>query len=82
MNIVGVLKLEAGVNARLSVGDSWLVWDETYMQWVVYRQQRGQRVKYYDSSLDEAKACRLLLEAAGFDVADVPQVPTPPGADI
>jgi hypothetical protein len=78
MNTTGVLKLEAGVNARLTVGDSWLVWDETYGKWVVYRQQYGQRVKQYDSSFDESVACYMLLEAAGIDV----QVTTPPGADI
>jgi hypothetical protein len=68
MTIIDVLKLEGGVNARLTVGDSWLVWDESYSLWVIYRQQRGKRVEAITTISNESMACRILLEAAGYDV--------------
>jgi hypothetical protein len=68
VTIIDVLKLEGGVNPRLTVGDSWLVWDEAYSLWVIYRQQYGRRVEAIGTSSDEAMAVAMLLEAAGVDV--------------
>lgn len=65
MTFVELLK---SYNARLSLGNSWLVWDEKEEEWLIYRQKHGERVKQFDSTFDEELAVKMLLEADGQEL--------------
>jgi hypothetical protein len=64
MKIIDILKMEGGVNARLSVGGCWLVWAEDRHEWQIYRQNYGERVKLVATAVDEETAVLALMEAA------------------
>lgn len=40
---MSIEKLLKTTNARISLGDKWLVWDETYKEWAVYGRKFAQR---------------------------------------
>lgn len=47
-------------NARLSVGDKWLVKNNNHYE--VYQQKYGQRVKMIENTSDEQAALRALVQ--------------------
>ena len=55
--------LKAKNGARLSLGNSWLVWDEASEEWAIYRQKYGERVKLYALVSTEEWAVGRLIEA-------------------
>ena len=47
-------------DARLSLGDSWMVWDEVNREWVVYSHPYGLRTRVVGRSEDEDRAVWIL----------------------
>ena len=61
MGIVDALKTSH--NLRLSTGTRWLVWDNTYEQWVVYgREPYQKRTRTHIITPIEDEAVDVLLE--------------------
>ena len=53
-------------NARVTIGDAWIVWSKTYKTWVLYQKKYGSRKTtewVFDSIESEFDAVRALVHS-------------------